>query len=267
MRELTFGPGDIRAWAHFSGDQNPIHFDPVRAGRAGAHGVVVHGMLVLLTVKNHASAVASASEGTGGPWWRFRSRLRQPVVAGDTVQLATRPQGEGIAFSVSSATRDRKLMTGSLLRQEVPSEDGTPWLRLDLPADLVAARAAELLAAFPWIGEPWVIADALIFSEFLRTGMRDLLTAHGIDLVTGTAAGGDFVVQTSHEVGFDRDFFARSRPLDAALEVEASPPAVEGVEAGVYATCTLVARCRGRAVMRLSLGIAIIPEKPAYAAV
>ena len=26
MRRLTFDSGDIREWARFSGDQNPIHF-------------------------------------------------------------------------------------------------------------------------------------------------------------------------------------------------------------------------------------------------
>jgi hypothetical protein len=256
MRALTFGPGDIRDWACFSGDQNPIHFDPAQASRVGAPGAVVHGMLVLLAVKDHASTAAFPGGAEGG-WWLFRSRLRQPVIVGDAVMLATRPQGEGIAFAVTSA-HGRKLLTGGLARQEAPAEDGTPWLRLDLTADLVAARAGELSIAFPWIGEPWVIADAIVFSKFLRTGMRDLLVAHGIDLVTGTAASGEFVVQTSHDVAFDQGAFAHPRALEDGLVIEASAPEVETIEAGVYATCPLVVRCRGRAVMCLSLGIAIM---------
>jgi acyl dehydratase len=48
---LAFGLSDIARWADFSGDYNAIHFDRASALKAGLEGLVVHGMLVLLTVR------------------------------------------------------------------------------------------------------------------------------------------------------------------------------------------------------------------------
>src|SRR5205085_1810138 len=112
-------------------------------------------------------------------------------------------------------------------------QDNPAWLRIDLPGEVISARADELGAAFPWITESWVILDALLFSEILRTGMGDILEAHGIDLVTGTSTDGEFAVQTSHEVAFDRDFFSGTHPFDLGIVVEAPEPECEAIESGV----------------------------------
>src|SRR5947199_103475 len=112
MCDLTFGPEEIARWARFSGDYNPIHFDPERARQLGADDVIAHGMLVLLAVKGRLSQ--ALPRGAGG-WWLLRSRMRQPVVAGTPARLETSRRGESLAFSLGSPA-GRKLMTGSLGR-------------------------------------------------------------------------------------------------------------------------------------------------------
>jgi hypothetical protein len=253
MYELTFNRDEIARWARFSGDYNPIHFDPDRARQLGAEDVIAHGMLVLLAVKGRLSQ--ALPPGAGG-WWLLRSRMRQPVVAGTPTRLETSVRGNGLAFSLASPA-GRKLMTGSLARlAECPSvlAAGTPNR---VPAEAVGGRVRELTHAFPWPREFWVAADALVFAEFLRTGVRDILAPQGIDLSRGevTAANGTVVVQTTHDVAFDRDFLGDARA--AALDIEALPPQAEAVDDGVSATCQLGSRCGGRLVMLTTLGLFI----------
>jgi hypothetical protein len=253
VTELTFGPPDIAGWARFSGDYNPIHFDAERARALGVEGVVAHGMLVLLAVKGWLSRELPP----GGGWWTFKARMRQPVLSGRPALLDVRPQPDGLAFTLA-APAGHKLMTGALSRRPVVPYTPAPPRRLRIEADAVAARVRELQDAFPWPGEFWVAADALVFAEFVRTGIKDVLAPHGIDLGPGgeSPADGTIVVQTAHEVAFDRHVLGAA-PAGAAFDVEVLPPVSEAVEDGVAATCQLVTRCRDRVVLVTNLGLFI----------
>src|SRR4051794_30226571 len=109
-------------------------------------------MLVLLRVKGRLS---TALPREVGGWWSLRSRMRQPVVAGDPARLEMRPQGDGFAFSLV-APGGRKLLTGSLGRLAEAPSVSDPGNRYRLSAEAVAARARELDEAFPWPGDVWV---------------------------------------------------------------------------------------------------------------
>jgi hypothetical protein len=67
------------------------------------------------------------------------------------------------------------------------------------------------------------------------------------------------VVQTAHEVVFDREFLGGAAPRAAGLEIDVLPPQAEAVDGGVFATCQLVSRCDGRVVMLTSVGLFIRP--------
>jgi hypothetical protein len=259
MGELTFDPCDIERWARFSGDYNPIHFDAARARQLGAGGVIAHGMLVLLAVKSRLSAALPP----GGGWWRFRTRLRHPVVACEAVRLDTRPQADDVAFSVISPA-GRKLLTGSLGRLEAAPDTAASGSRHGLDREAVLARVRDLNEAFPWPGEFWVAADALVFAEFVRTSVKEVLAPHGIDLgqAAGTPGNGTVVVQTIHEIAFDRAFLGGAGQRAAAFEIEVLPSQAEVVEDGVFATCQLVSRCEDRVVMLTKLGLFIRHAPP-----
>jgi hypothetical protein len=256
MREFRFGQAEIHKWAEFSGDRNPIHFDSAHAQRIGAPGVIVHGMLVLLAVKNQLGKAAAAWDSSSD-WWLFRSRLRHPVIAGDLARIETRRKGRGLAFAMTAAGHDRKVITGALEPRDAPDRTECRWLRIDVPGPVASARVAELAAFFPWISESWVILDALLFSEFLRTGMRGMLSAHGVDLAAGTSAGDAFVVQSAHEVAFAPDLCSGGRLFDDGITLQAPEPDFEPFEAGVYATSLVTATVRGRVVMQTRLTIAV----------
>ncbi|MFV0298829.1 MAG: MaoC/PaaZ C-terminal domain-containing protein, partial [Hyphomicrobiaceae bacterium] len=64
MSALRFGGEAVRAWADYSGDFNPIHFDERLAEAAiGKGGTVVHGMLAMMPLKASQSVVAWEGEG------------------------------------------------------------------------------------------------------------------------------------------------------------------------------------------------------------
>ncbi len=254
MCELTFSPADIDRWARISGDYNPIHFDPAEARRLGVDGVIAHGMLVLLTVKGRLSVDLSP----GGGWWLARARMRQPVVAGESVVLDTRPQGDGLAFSLVSSA-GRKLLTGSIGRLAAAPDGLAPGHRHHLDQEAVVARVEELNESFPRLGESWVAADGLVFTQFLRRAAKDLLAPYRIDLSRGAGAlnSGTVVVQTTHDVSFDRDFFGGANFRAAGFDIDVLPPQAEAVEGGVSVTCQLVGRCEDRVVMLTSLSLFI----------
>jgi len=274
--ELIFGLTDIDRWARFSGDYNPIHFDAAEARQLGADGVIAHGMLVLLAIKARLSVTLAPDGG----WWLARARMRQPVLAEEAVLLDTRPQSDGVAFSLTSRA-GRKLVIGSVGRlmaapdgaaQDPSTRRGSPadstdtGCRHHLTPEALAGRIGELNRAFPRLGELWVAADALVFAEFLRTQVKDILAPYGIDLSrTARASGnGTVLVQATHDVVFDRAFLGGDGPRSAGLDIDMLPPETEDVEDGISATCQLVSRCKDRVVMLTSLGLFIrhAPQGP-----
>jgi hypothetical protein len=148
-------------------------------------------------------------------------------------------------------------MTGSLAPQaSAPVAEGAPQRCLRLTGEATDRRVRELNAAFPGSGGCWVAADSVVFAEFVRGGIGDVLAPYGIDLGPDgtTPADGTVVVQTTHEVVFDADLLAGDLG-GVALDVEVLPPEAEPVEDGVAATCQLLTRCAGRVALRTTLGL------------
>ncbi|MER5732705.1 MaoC family dehydratase [Streptomyces sp. NPDC002138] len=88
--ELT--PDRIRAYAHASGDLNPIHLDPEAARAAGFDGVIAHGMSVVAlaveeAVDRFAAGDATRVRGLGG-------RFSAPVPPGVPLDIVLQPDAE-----------------------------------------------------------------------------------------------------------------------------------------------------------------------------
>src|SRR5206468_4994561 len=96
----------------FSGDHNPIHFDRATARLAGLDDVVVHGMLVLVPVKQFVSDSHQRSSGEGGPA-RFKAFFRSPVPYDvlQSVTLRIRSPGR-TEFSVRSTKTHEERLRG-----------------------------------------------------------------------------------------------------------------------------------------------------------
>ena len=78
----TITAEDVEAFARFSGDRNPLHFDADFAGRTRAGGLIVHGGL---TTALFNALVAEVLPGPGSVFLRQEWDYPAAVPIGDTV--------------------------------------------------------------------------------------------------------------------------------------------------------------------------------------
>jgi acyl dehydratase len=78
----TIGPEDVEAFARFSGDRNPLHFDPEFATRTRAGRLIVQGGL---TTALFNALVAMELPGPGSVFLHQEWDYPAPVYVGDTV--------------------------------------------------------------------------------------------------------------------------------------------------------------------------------------
>ena len=78
----TIGPEDVEAFARFSGDRNPLHFDPEFAARTRAGRLIVQGGL---TTALFNALVAMELPGSGSVFLHQEWDYPAPVYVGDTV--------------------------------------------------------------------------------------------------------------------------------------------------------------------------------------
>ena len=110
----TIGPEDVEAFARFSGDRNPLHFDPEFAARTRAGRLIVQGGL---TTALFNALVAMELPGSGSVFLHQEWDYPAPVYVGDTVTA----EAEVIE------SRDDKPITR--LRCVARSQDGVEVLR------------------------------------------------------------------------------------------------------------------------------------------
>lgn len=221
MNRLAFGLPEVRRWAEFSSDFNPIHFDPEQARNAGLDDLVVHGMLALLPVKQEVSR-AHAANGAAGQdgqsrWMKFHALFRNPIPHGSASQLTLRPsRGNGLAFQMSAEGTAQERFRGSY----TPAAELGGWLqkRAFAPKNFVRLRAesAERFAAsYPDVREGWIMLDAIVFSEFMRCQLDGI--AQQVQGELARVMGGDRVhglfVQASHTVYVDTQALCSPGPL------------------------------------------------------
>jgi acyl dehydratase len=80
--DLTFTRADLVAYAHASGDQNPIHQDEAFAKSVGLPDVIAHGMLTM------GSAIQVVTNWVGDPTAviDYSVRMTRPVIVPDTTE-------------------------------------------------------------------------------------------------------------------------------------------------------------------------------------
>ena len=93
----TFGPSawrqitqqEVAEYARLSGDENPVHLDPVFAGNTPFGGTIVHGYLTLgLVVPLMADVFRVTGVGVGINYGLDRLRFPAPVLVGSRVRIA-----------------------------------------------------------------------------------------------------------------------------------------------------------------------------------
>ncbi len=225
MSLLTFDDRWIARWAEFSGDRNPIHFDPQAAAKVGASDVVVHGMLpaVLCQEAAYYSYVRESEDAqteSGGRWLLSKVRFKHPVLRNDSLEFSLRKGDRAVHFSLSSEKTDTKHLLGSVSDHPGPlshSQSITKNTDLTLPTMEsfalepleIQSSAAKLKALFPTIESHWNVLHCILFMKFVSQMKRSgniLNENHREDLV---------VVQTSGTVAFN---VRKTEICDDALE-------------------------------------------------
>jgi acyl dehydratase len=101
------------AYAHASGDHNPIHQDEDFAKSVGLENVIAHGMFTMALAGRYVSDVAGGSERVR----EFSARFTKPVVvpAGVDVELTlsakvTAVEGDLIKVDLTAVCQDVKVL-------------------------------------------------------------------------------------------------------------------------------------------------------------
>ena len=81
-RERTVAEADVQAFAHVSGDHNPVHLDEAYAATTAFGTRIAHGMLSAGYI---SALIASELPGPGAIYLGQTLSFRRPVKLGDTV--------------------------------------------------------------------------------------------------------------------------------------------------------------------------------------
>ncbi|MGW2180567.1 MaoC family dehydratase [Streptomyces sp. NPDC001732] len=95
-------PDDIRAYAHASGDLNPLHLDTATARAAGFENVIAHGMSVVALVCEEI-----ADRYAHGDIARIRAvsgRFSAPVLPGEPLDITLQPDADRTAVRFTCRT-------------------------------------------------------------------------------------------------------------------------------------------------------------------
>lgn len=177
MTALRYNTADLQAWAEFSGDFNPVHFDLARAARLNLGAVPVHGMRVMLDVKAALFQEAGRREWPEGALV-FKAVLRAPVLNNASYRFAIESRGNGLNFAVADEARNTPCMTGHLRPLSVSVESkcdpagacggGPAWHSFSISKAERAAAIALWPATSHGQAGAWLLLDALLFSALLR---------------------------------------------------------------------------------------------------
>ncbi len=167
MSVIRFEKDELEAWADYSGDYNPIHFDEQIADKAiGMGGVVIHGMLAMLHVKSSHSSMDWAEKD----WIEWRAQLRSAMPLNTEYQLESRvvsPESE-IRFKLKSVQAEQVKINGQC---RITDFDTDPYLdrdRLSIPAQAAREALEKFRIQFPEMSAAWIAIDAMIFSHYIN---------------------------------------------------------------------------------------------------
>lgn len=185
-------PAAALRWAEFSGDFNPIHFDPARAALAGSDRLIVHGMLALLHVKDATMRALGAAVPTVG-WSRFKALFRSPIPQASPLELTVAPKGEAVRFTLGGDGREYARGLHEASQPALSPAGAQPDCAID--PGIVRAQLAKFESSFASQADAWIFLDALVFGQFLEQRFAQLKEMSP-DIVA---------VQVSHSVACDAE--------------------------------------------------------------
>lgn len=201
---------DANAWANFSGDNNPIHFNLEHARRVQSEHIVVHGMRAMLDMKRSLSE-SLLDHLPIADFFRFSARLRKPMHCDRPYRLCVTEASGRFNGRMQDMTDDSECFSARLFPVTPPSTTLTP------PADSHWISSVEtLMELFPGRAdspeEHWSFLDALLFQRLLATPELPLeinAVEPAFKAASLVAIFSQFpLVQTHHEVLFSAELLS-----------------------------------------------------------
>lgn len=254
--QFSFGMDEVKKWAEFSCDYNPIHFNLEDAKRAGLDALILHGMLALLPVKQAVSKEYFQQNGVDVGWMKFRALFRNPIPHDRLVRLGTKTADGGLNFRIAASGSEREHFRGVY----IPVGDPTPQFangvaKIKFSTIQSCKNQCRFAEYYPNVQESWIELDAIIFSEFIRSKIqvfKEMSQMHGEN------AGDKVLFQTSHSVIFDSGFFADASlaPLDLDQVVYGiTEPEMISSDGQLIGTVSLPVMAGHKLVMLLEIGL------------
>lgn len=201
MSVLRFDNAELQAWADYSGDYNPIHFDAgIAEAVIGQGGVVMHGMLAMMPVKSSHSAMTWAGDG----WIQWSAMLRQAMPLHAEYRLESRivEPNRQIRFKLSKANDAKTMISGHCAFIEFNPELYEKYRRLEVPLEEARRELESFVSRFPAAPAAWIAIDAMIFSRYLNHHANDVFeeaAAHYTGTLTpGLTAPENIVTMQTH---------------------------------------------------------------------
>lgn len=117
LETVTFRPDDLKVWAKFSSDWNPIHFSEDDAQKAGYETIFVHGMLALLPFTHQMLTMPFAEK----EWVKALFRFRAPTPLNEPLHIGLDPVANRISAGLARETvRDIVCVYGAAEIQGAP---------------------------------------------------------------------------------------------------------------------------------------------------
>ncbi len=258
---FSFGIAEVRKWAQFSHDYNPVHFDISHAKLAGLDFLIVHGMLALLPVKQAITAALREAAGDRQGWTKFRALFRSPIPHGESNELSLAAAKNVVNFRLRSKDTGQEYFRGSYGISETPlytTDDMANITRMDAAA--INQRLAQFNEYYPDIRERWVAWDAIIFSEFIRTKLAVIEQASKKHF--GSHEGGNtadkVVVQISHTAYVRSDLVGediKNNTGSGGLSYSIGKPELIKNENELVGTVTLGVCVDNDPIMKMELGL------------
>ncbi|WP_380183038.1 MaoC/PaaZ C-terminal domain-containing protein [Kalamiella sp. sgz302252] len=237
MNTLLYTQRDAEEWAAFSGDYNPVHFDNGYAHKIGLEKTSVHGMRMMLDIKQRLTT-ALLTEKPENDFYLCSTRLRYPVLCGEPYQLQIAGvPGHPVARLLNAAQEG--CVTSKLAPAPALKEPESQRHEREIAAEQIMAFSGK----YPGNAEEnaWVFFDALLFHLLLQT--TDTLMA--LPELQATKLNEVFtrlpVMQTHHETHFSARLFHAGRSLlDEPLRWTSQPTLVMGSKETGYILRTVI---------------------------
>lgn len=239
---FAIGVSDVERWAEFSGDRNPVHFDPAAARAFGVPFPFVHGMLSIIPIKVLIDKEISPTPFT------VDFRFARPLKVGATMSVSL-SKSEPIAIEVTDAVGGAPLIYGAATRGTGPVGLNATETAVTFAGNKLATPLALTEICAGAEGLPaWVQLEAAVFSDFIHSGLLERAIAVHMSSVQDPNPRSAYTLLHTRNITSVTSPVAPLAELAATLRLAATAPSVARVKGGYVITFSLGAEAADQPV-------------------